>query len=226
MSWKTAVVLACCALFVSTGALFGAEVFVTANPDNTFTPENVTINVGDTVTWTNNGGLHNVEATDGSFRCANGCDGDGMGGDGSPATNGWTASVTFDDPGLVSYFCIVHLGIGMSGTVNVLDGGGSDLALDITGQCPGDIDVSVTGATPNSGVAFAIAGSEGTSNVPVGNCAGTELGLNSPSLLTVINANGQGEVNFSRTTNAGNCGRWLQLVDSTSCDVSNTEQIP
>ena len=30
---------------------------------NTFSPANITINQGDTVTWTNGGGFHNVNAT-------------------------------------------------------------------------------------------------------------------------------------------------------------------
>lgn len=84
-----------------------------------FTPSQLTIHVGETVTWTNQGGFHNVVADDGSFRCAAGCDGNG--GNGSPASS-WTFSRTFTTPGTVRYYCEVHGGrggAGMSGTILV-----------------------------------------------------------------------------------------------------------
>lgn len=224
MNLKTVFILACCAVFAPVGALSAAEIFVTANPDNTFTPKNIEINVGDTVTWTNKGGLHNVEAADGSFRCANGCDGDGMGGNGDPASNAWTASVTFTEPGEIDYFCVVHAGFGMTGRIRVVES--SDMSLEVVGDCPGTISLSVSGATPNGSVIFAVAAAEGVSFVPVGNCAGTELGLDRPSLLAVLRANGAGEISLTRNINASKCGRWLQAVDGASCAVSNTEQLP
>lgn len=90
---------------------------VTANPNNTFSPANLTINAGDSVTFTNNGGNHNVTADDGSFRCANGCD--GQGGNGNPSTNAWSFTLTFNDPGNVPYNCETHVGLGMRGTIVV-----------------------------------------------------------------------------------------------------------
>lgn len=51
-----------------------------------FSPAQLTINVGDTVTFVGRGGAaHNVHADNGSFRCANGCDNDGNCGNGSPS---------------------------------------------------------------------------------------------------------------------------------------------
>ena len=48
-----------------------------------FDPPDITINVGDTVTWISTSAqAHNVHANDNSFRCAAGCDGNG--GDGTP----------------------------------------------------------------------------------------------------------------------------------------------
>ncbi len=44
-------------------------------PVLTFSPNNLTITAGDTVTFHNLGGaMHNVHADDDSFRCAAGCD--------------------------------------------------------------------------------------------------------------------------------------------------------
>lgn len=86
-----------------------------------YTPSELTIQVGDSVTWTNQSGTHNVQADDGSFRCANGCDGDG--GNGDPASNEWSFTLTFDEPAeLIRYFCQLHGdkgGVGMAGTITV-----------------------------------------------------------------------------------------------------------
>ena len=85
--------------------------------NNTFSPSTVTIVAGGTVTFVNLGGDHNVTANDGSFRCANGCD--GSGGDGDPATNAWSVTIMFPNARSVPYNCEVHVSIGMTGTVIV-----------------------------------------------------------------------------------------------------------
>jgi len=85
-----------------------------------FNPSNLTINVGDSITFYNIGGIavaHNVHADDNSFRCANGCD--GAGGNGAPALNDWQATVTFTKPGIVTYRCDNHGMQGMTGSITV-----------------------------------------------------------------------------------------------------------
>lgn len=87
-----------------------------------FSPQFLTIQAGDSVTFLNLGGFHNVVADDGSFRCAHGCDGDGQGGSGNASGDLWFATVTFPDPGTVGYFCEPHgaPGEGMYGSIEVL----------------------------------------------------------------------------------------------------------
>jgi plastocyanin len=83
---------------------------VTATDSLTFSPQNLTIHVGDSVTWTNphNLYMHNVHALSGAtFRCANGCD--GQGGNGDPAYN-WTFTLTFNQVGTINYQCDMHGG--------------------------------------------------------------------------------------------------------------------
>lgn len=91
---------------------------VTANSSMSFTPQHLTIQAGDTVTFHNNGGLHNVAADDGSFRCANTCSDNG----GSPSGAAWNFTLQFDQPGTIGYHCEVHgaPGSGMFGTIEVL----------------------------------------------------------------------------------------------------------
>ena len=57
---------------------------VTATGSNTFSPSVVNLLAGGTVTFSNGSGLHNVNAD--TFRCANGCDGEG--GNGNPKDYG------------------------------------------------------------------------------------------------------------------------------------------
>ncbi len=88
---------------------------------NAFVPPTVTIQAGDSVRWTNGGGTHNVHADDDSFRCADGCSGEG--GNGAPSSALWTFTRTFDDPATIPYYCEVHGapgGIGMAGVVTVM----------------------------------------------------------------------------------------------------------
>lgn len=75
---------------------------------NVYVPATLTVSVGDTVTFRNAGGLHNVKADDNSFRCANGCDHDGHGGNGDTSTDIWHASVTFSVVGNIGYYCEQH----------------------------------------------------------------------------------------------------------------------
>lgn len=79
-----------------------------------FEPKNITINVGQRVTWLRVDGTHNVRAADGSFRL-----GDANGN----VSGAWkTASYTFTKAGAVAYYCELHgsaSGTGMAGTVMV-----------------------------------------------------------------------------------------------------------
>lgn len=98
------------------------DYLVLVGPGQAFTPAELTIAAGDSVTFRNSGGTHNVKANDNSFRCANGCDGDGQGGDGAAASNIWHFSRTFPTAGTIGYYCETHgtPTSGMRGTIIVL----------------------------------------------------------------------------------------------------------
>ncbi len=103
-------------LTVRAAAATTFHVAVGPNGTISYSPNQVTIQVGDTVTWSNSSGIpHNVTADDGSFQCANGCN--DTGGDPTPSGS-WTASRTFTAAGVVHYHCQVH-GFEMTGTVTV-----------------------------------------------------------------------------------------------------------
>jgi plastocyanin len=83
-----------------------------------FNPSTLTINVGDTVTFTNNsGGVHNAHSTGGptSFQCSVDCVSNN-----APNASAWSDIVTFDTAGTVTYQCDLHgASFGMTGTINV-----------------------------------------------------------------------------------------------------------
>jgi plastocyanin len=95
--------------------------------DFKFSPSDVTVNVGDTVTWSNSGPApHSATATDGSF-------------DTGILDKGGSGSHTFSKPGTFSYICTPHPF--MKGTVTVQavaaqEGGGLSGAQD-TGSTDG-----------------------------------------------------------------------------------------
>lgn len=65
-----------------------------------FQPKQLRIQAGDTVTWSNSGGAHNIVADDGSFT------------NGQVSASAWTYTRTFPQPGEFGYYCAPHGGPG------------------------------------------------------------------------------------------------------------------
>jgi plastocyanin len=74
-----------------------------------FSPQSLTITVGDIVRWTNISGTHNVKADDNSFTS------------GAAAPAPWEYTHTFTAAGNNPYYCEPHQGMGMTGTIIVQD---------------------------------------------------------------------------------------------------------
>jgi plastocyanin len=108
-------------LALASTTAFAVNHQVTANPNLTFTPQFLTINAGDTVTFTNTGGFHNVASDPGavtSFHCSTAC---GTSPTGDPSGALWSQTITFSTPGTVGYHCEAHgsPGQAMFGTITV-----------------------------------------------------------------------------------------------------------
>jgi plastocyanin len=110
MPFRLGLIAAVLAVVVTvTGGAHAANQTVTAlSGPNRFSPSSVTINVGETVTWNNGSGTHNVQFNDGSYEMP-----------ADPSSSSWTVSRTFNTPGTFSYICRQH-GTSMSGSVTVL----------------------------------------------------------------------------------------------------------
>lgn len=97
---------------------------------------------------------------------------------------------------------------------------GPDLAL--AGTCPGVMQVSGSGMTPNGRVYVAYGIGTGAYTLPNGSCAGATFGLNAPALLRTLRADGSGAFSFNGNAPAGACGVVkLQALDYSSCQLSN-----
>ncbi len=79
---------------------------------NKFDPKEITIQVGDTVTWTNIGGTHNVNGTKTTFP-------NNPESFGNNVDSDWTFSFVFNTAGTYDYQCDPHAGFGMVGKVIV-----------------------------------------------------------------------------------------------------------
>src|SRR5437660_290923 len=76
--------------------------------DNEFSPKQIHINAGDTLTWVNNGQVaHTVTADDNKFDSGN-------------IDTGKTYSHTFTTPGTYAYYCALHGGAGGVGMAGVI----------------------------------------------------------------------------------------------------------
>ena len=145
------------ALFAITASAVDHQVLAVNTPTRHFEPATLQINVGDTVTFMNDPagpGFHNAASGNGAvttFRCANGCDGDGAGGNGNPDNNLWTATVTFPTAGSVPFYCEVHgspTGTGMAGVITVVGTAGTPV-LDLSpGSLTGTAEEGATTAVP------------------------------------------------------------------------------
>ena len=103
----------------------------------------------------------------------------------------------------------------------------TELGLVLSGECPGMVSMVVTNATPNGRIAILHAALPGSVDIPAGYpCEGTELGLNrTASPYALENADANGEFRLDMNLPARACGRWVQILDLSSCTTSNTAEL-
>jgi len=118
--------------------------------NNFFSPNDLTIEVGDTVRWTNNSGFHDVTADDGSFN--------------SVTSNSFTYERTFNSVAEILYYCTVHSSPGlninsnMNGRINVVEASATtDVSIESVDAADGSFkageDVPVNTLLRNNGAA-------------------------------------------------------------------------
>jgi len=131
------VVIALLALFalvpLAGAAPRAAETKTVSIKDFAFDPKTISVNVGDTITWTNDGpSPHTVTADDASFDSGN-------------LDKGATFSHTFDKAGTVAYFCKYHGskgGTGMAASVTVAEVAAAAPAAPAAAEPSGSVDAA------------------------------------------------------------------------------------
>jgi plastocyanin len=114
MPFRLAVMAGVCAVVLAVAPGVGAQnqtVTALSGP-NRFEDNDVTINQGEMVTFSNGSGTHNVHFDDGTVDTP-----------ASPSSTGWSFTHTFDQVGDFRYYCELHGnagGVGMSGIVHVI----------------------------------------------------------------------------------------------------------
>lgn len=93
----------------------------------TFVPQDITINQGETITFTNGGGTHNVNGGQDIFP-----DNPASFFSGTPSADSWEYTYTFNLDGLYNYQCDLHVAQGMVGTVTVVPPPPSEVDLRVT----------------------------------------------------------------------------------------------
>lgn len=103
-------------------------------------------------------------------------------------------------------------------------------SLDLLGECPGTLTVRWNNAQAQSPQALVFGTSLGVTRIPANSpCAGTVLFVSGNTMVVTppgIFSTGRGSGEISGRVSAGACGRFLQLVQGSNCEVSNVEQIP
>jgi len=140
--WTVAVVVAFVAVALASVWRSGtadAATFTVAAQNYFFSPATLTINAGDTVTWTNSSGVEHTATSD-----------SGVWNGSLP--QGGSFSFTFANPGVFNYFCAFHSSLGMVGTitVNPASGGPTPTALPTATQ-PGTSTIGGRGLTLGTG---------------------------------------------------------------------------
>jgi LPXTG-motif cell wall-anchored protein len=158
--------------------------------DIAFVPKTITVDVGDTITWTNEDSEpHNAIANDDSFRTPT-------------IKQGETASATIEKAGTFPYFCSIHAG--MKGTVRAVGGGGSS-GGGSAGGGSGSVGGSGSGSS-GTGSSDDFLGDSSTGSPTDPGTPGTSLGGSSGSPSSLPNTGRDDAVWFALL------GAWLLSV--------------
>lgn len=105
-------------------------------------------------------------------------------------------------------------------------GGEAGYRLRISGQCPGQLTVSWSGANPSRQQGLVFGAQQGSTTIPNGVCQGTVLGIQGQVRLVNTFGTGSGEGSVNGNAGTGACGGYLQLIEAPACATSNVGQIP
>ena len=98
--------------------------------------------------------------------------------------------------------------------------------LALSGSCPGTLELTATGGTPNASLFVLAAAAKGSDPIPGGRCQGQPTDLLEPTLFRRQRADEMGAAVISVAVHAGRCSSLLQAVDAATCLTSDVVTIP
>lgn len=117
-------------LMMVAGPVVGQTTHTITVRNNTFSPKDLNISVGDIVVWNCTQGVHNVNGKQSTFPNNQESFGNSVG-------SNWTYSYTFTKPGKNDYRCDPHVGLGMVGTITVSESQNqTELKIRFSGMTP------------------------------------------------------------------------------------------
>ncbi len=97
--------------------------------------------------------------------------------------------------------------------------------LSLVGECPGAATVSLVAAAPKTTVELFAGNAGGSVQVPVGACAGTLLDIGPALNIATLTTDASGAASEVLQFTSNQCGRVLQGVDESDCELSTLETI-
>ncbi len=110
-------------------AAYGQTSHAISVTSNNFSPDEISINVGDTVVWSNTQGSHNVNGNQSTFPSNPESFGNTVGA-------GWVFSHVFTIAGNYDYRCDPHYTFGMTGKVEVKEVSSNTVTVNLSGMTP------------------------------------------------------------------------------------------
>jgi hypothetical protein len=97
--------------------------------------------------------------------------------------------------------------------------------MDFNGTCPGVLTLDGKGFTAGGSVAVLKGNGLGNDAMPAGPCTGGVTDLSGLSYVTSISADADGKFALSPNISANLCGASIQMVDLTTCQLSNVDEL-
>lgn len=113
----------------------------------------------------------------------------------------------------------------MAMTIGAASAGAVTFQVVVAGDCPGDTIITVVGAEADGVVDLFRGAIEGSGKIPVGPCAGSESGLESPQWVASLPTDAAGVFALTLALTGNVCGTLLQAVDTQTCAVGNVERL-
>ena len=98
--------------------------------------------------------------------------------------------------------------------------GGGGFAITLSGPCPGSKTLSWTGAGSGQ-MGIVIGNAQGNTTIPFGPCQGTVLGIRGSLLLYNVIGTQGGAGQVSGTVGGNACGKFVQCINTGTCNTSN-----